>query len=245
MIVSIQHVSTLEGLAGLSIIYGDMGTTNQVKLHITIVDSRHYPRVTSDIRSPVPMVTCSSSLSHHTGAPVIIHTPETERTCPEVGMLGDGIGIDIQLPSLGFADTATQIGPERIGNEFGTEIIHLEFCVRSPEETATGFNTDTCLISTIERNLQTHLILLETALRCIKDHRIARWQQTLELDDIRIAFVVRNREGDVLSQILRRQVLIAQTKLVWRAARHEENHDCCQKRIYFIYNLHKTNTLKS
>ena len=66
-----------------------------------------------------------------------------------------------------------------------------------------------------------------------------------ELDDIRIAFVVSNREGDVLSQILRRQVLIAQTKLVWRAARHDENHDSCQKRIYFIYNLHKTNTLKS
>ena len=28
------------------------------------------------------------------------------------------------------------------------------------------------------------------------------------------------------------------TKLVRRAARHDENHDSCQKRIYFIYNLH-------
>ena len=129
-------------------------------------------------------------------------------------MLGDGIGIDIQLPSFRFAYAATQIGPQRIGNEFGTEIIYLELGVRSPEETAAGFNTDTCLIGTIERNLQAHLILLETSLRRIKDHRIARWQQTLELDDIRIAFVVSNREGDVLSQILRRQVLIAQTKLV-------------------------------
>ena len=191
------------------------------------------------------MVAGRSGLSHHTGTPVIIHTPESERTCPEVRMLGDGIGIDIQLPSLRFAYTSAQVGPKRIGNEFGTEFIYLELGVGSPEETTAGFNTNTCLIGTIERNLQAHLILLETSLRSIKDHRIARWQQTLELDDIRIAFVVSNREGDVLSQILRRQVLIAQTKLVWRAARHEENHDSCQKRIYFIYNLHKTNTLKS
>ena len=34
-----------EGLTGLSIIYGDMGTANQVELHITIIDSRHQPGV--------------------------------------------------------------------------------------------------------------------------------------------------------------------------------------------------------
>ena len=61
MIVCIQHVSTLKGLTCLSIIYGDMGTANQVELHITIVDSRHHPGVACDIRSPVPMVAGSSS----------------------------------------------------------------------------------------------------------------------------------------------------------------------------------------
>ena len=48
----------------------------------------------------------------------------------------------------GDAYAAAQIGPQRIGNEFGTEIIYLELGVGSPEETAAGFNTDTCLIGT-------------------------------------------------------------------------------------------------